>query len=65
MATRTKPKTQETTRQVESKLDELRMTAGVSRSQIAWGRYEGACDALRWLGYTITIEGGKHRVEPC
>lgn len=41
------------------------MTAGVSRSQIAWGRYEGACDALRWLGYTITIEGGKHRVEPC
>ena len=26
------------------KLDELRLTAGVSRSQTAWGRYEGACD---------------------
>lgn len=41
------------------------MTAGVSRSMTAWGRYEGACDALRWLGYTVTVESGKHRVEPC
>ena len=49
----------------ESKLDEMRLTAGVSRSQLAWSRYEGACDALRWLGYKITIESGKHRVEPC
>ena len=48
-----------------AKLDDLRLTAGVSRSQVAWGRYEGACDALRWIGYTVTIEGGKHRVAPC
>ena len=47
------------------KLDELRLTAGVSRSQTACGRYEGACDALRWLGYTVTLESGKHRVAPC
>ena len=40
------------------KLDELRLTAGVSRSQTAWGRYEGACDARRWLGYTVPLEGG-------
>lgn len=48
-----------------AKLDELRLNAGVARSMTAWSRYEGACDALRWLGYKITIESGKHRVEPC
>lgn len=56
---------QETAKRAAAKLDDLRLTAGVSRSMTAWGRYEGACDALRWLGYTVTIEGGKHRVEPC
>ena len=63
-ATRTN-KMQETAKRAAAKLDELRLTAGVSRSMTAWGRYEGARDALRWLGYTVTIEGGKHRVEPC
>lgn len=41
------------------------MDAGVSRSLELWARYEGACEVLRWLGYKITIEAGKHRVEPC
>lgn len=54
-----------TAKRAAEKLDELRLTAGVSRSLAAWSRYEGACDALRWLGYTVTLEGGKHRVAPC
>lgn len=65
MAATKTAKMQEMAKRAAAKLDELRLTAGVSRSMIAWGRYEGACDALRWLGYTVTIEGGKHRVEPC
>ena len=43
----------------------MRLDAGVARGAALWARYEGACEALRWLGYKITIEGGKHRVEPC
>lgn len=58
-------KTLETAKNAAAKLDALRLTAGVSRSMTAWGRYEGACDALRWLGYTVTIEGGKHRIARC
>lgn len=50
---------------IEAKLDNLRMDAGVARSLELWARYEGACEVLRWLGYKITIEAGKHRVEPC
>lgn len=65
MAATKTTKTLETAKNAAAKLDDLRLTAGVSRSMTAWGRYEGACDALRWLGYTVTIEGGKHRVEPC
>lgn len=48
-----------------AKLNNMRLDAGVTRSAALWARYEGACEALRWLGYKITIEGGKHRVEPC
>lgn len=65
MAATKTTKMQEMAKRAAAKLDELRLTAGVSRSMTSWGRYEGACDALRWLGYTVTIEGGKHRVEPC
>ena len=65
MAATKTTKMQEMAKRAAAKLDELRLTAGVSRSMTAWGRYEGACDALRWFGYTVTIEGGKHRVEPC
>lgn len=65
MAATKTAKMQEMAKRAAAKFDELRLTAGVSRSMTAWGRYEGACDALRWLGYTVTIEGGKHRVEPC
>ena len=65
MAATKTTKMQEMAKRAAAKLDELRLTAGVSRSMTAWGHYEGACDALRWLGYTVTIEGGKHRVEPC
>lgn len=65
MAATKTTKMQEMAKRAAAKLDELRLTAGVSRSMTVWGRYEGACDALRWLGYTVTIEGGKHRVEPC
>lgn len=65
MAATKTAKMQEMAKRAAAKLDELRLTAGVSRSMTAWGRYEGACDALHWLGYTVTIEGGKHRVEPC
>lgn len=65
MAATKTAKMQEMAKRAAAKLDELRLTAGVSRSMTAWGRYECACDALRWLGYTVTIEGGKHRVEPC
>ena len=43
----------------------MRLDAGVTRSLELWARYEGACEALRWLGYTVTVDGGKHRVEPC
>ena len=66
MATKAKAtKTVELAKAAAVKLDELRLTAGISRSMTAWGRYEGACDALRWIGYTVTLEGGKHRVTPC
>lgn len=50
---------------VEARLNNLRLDAGVTRSLELWARYEGAYEALRWLGYTVTVEGGKHRVEPC
>lgn len=62
MATRKKPAA---ISNVEARLDNLRMDAGVSRSLALWARYEGACEVLRWLGYKITVEAGKHRVEPC
>lgn len=60
----TKNKTTRQT-QIEEKLNELRLTAGVSRKLDLWARYEGACEALRWAGYKVTVEGGKHRVAPC
>lgn len=65
MAVTKTSKAQALAKTAAAKLDDLRLTAGVSRSMTAWGRYEGACDALRWLGYTVTIEGGKHRVARC
>lgn len=61
----TSRKKPEAASKAEARLNELRVNAGASRSLTLWARYEGACEALRWLGYKVTVDAGKHRVEPC
>lgn len=32
------------------------------RTDTARGRYEGAVEALSWVGYTVSITDGRHEV---
>lgn len=62
MATPAKKKPSKATILAAQSLDALYQNACIVKSPDARAKYEGACTALGWLGFTVDVQGGRHEV---